>query len=187
MISRPNRTFRSRAVRPTLEGLEARELLSMMVPLPVTEVHALHTRTHVSTIAQLSMASPTTASTVPPANGDVNPYGVAFVPPGFPTGGCSKPGDVLVSNFNNSLNQQGTGTTIVDISPNGSQSLFFQDSSAPGLDTALGVLKRGFVIVGNLPGTYDSNGNLLHVRSRLPPDPGQERQRRDNAERFPAP
>ncbi|HKI18687.1 MAG TPA: TIGR03118 family protein, partial [Isosphaeraceae bacterium] len=70
-----------------------------------------------------------------PANGDLNPYGVAFVPTNFPSGGTIKPGDVLVSNFNGSSNLQGTGTTIVDISPNGSESLFFQDSSAPGLDT----------------------------------------------------
>jgi hypothetical protein len=101
--------------------------------------------------------------TTVPANGDLNPYGVAFVPNGFPSGGALKPGDVLVSNFNNSSNQQGTGTTIVDIHPNGSESLFFQDSSAPGLDTALGVLKSGFVIVGNPPATYDSMGNLVSI------------------------
>src|SRR5262249_23681441 len=53
------------------------------------------------------------SSTVP-KNGDVNPYGVAFVPPGFPTNGSKiNPGDILVSNFNNSNNQQGTGTTII--------------------------------------------------------------------------
>ena len=55
-------------------------------------------------------------STVP-GNGDVNPYGVAFVPPGFPTGGAINPGDILVSNFNSSANLQGTGTTIVDVPP----------------------------------------------------------------------
>ncbi len=101
-----------------------------------------------------------------PANGDVNPYGVAVVPPGFPTGGTLSPGDTLVSNFNNSANQQGTGTTIVAISPNGGQSTFFQGPSTPGqlgLTTALGVLKRGFVIVGSLPATYDSHGNLVSV------------------------
>jgi hypothetical protein len=118
------------------------------------------------------------ASTVP-ANGDLNPYGVAFVPKGFPHGGPLHPGDILVSNFNNSSNLQGTGTTIVDISPTGQQTLFFQGSSAPGalgLTTALGVLKRGFVLVGSVPtvdGTsatiqppgslliLDSHGNLV--------------------------
>jgi hypothetical protein len=58
------------------------------------------------------------SSTVP-ANGDLNPYGVAIVPQGFPSGGTIMPGDVLVSNFNNSSNTQGTGTTIVKLTPNG--------------------------------------------------------------------
>jgi uncharacterized protein (TIGR03118 family) len=101
--------------------------------------------------------------TTVPANGDLNPYGVAFVPPGFPTGGTLSPGDILVSNFNNSANQQGTGTTIVAITPNGGESTFFQGPSTPGLTTALGVLQRGFVIVGNVPATYDSMGNLVSV------------------------
>ncbi len=101
--------------------------------------------------------------TTVPANGDLNPYGVAFVPQGFPSGGLLTPGDVLVSNFNNGANQQGTGSTIVDIAPNGGESVFFQDTTPSGLTTALGVLKSGFVIVGNLPATYDSSGNLVSV------------------------
>src|SRR5262249_48838536 len=56
------------------------------------------------------------ASTVP-ANGDVNPYGVAMI---HRTEGRLKKGHILVSNFNNSANLQGTGTTIVDVAPNGS-------------------------------------------------------------------
>src|SRR5271165_5407480 len=32
-----------------------------------------------------------------PTNGDVNPYGVAFIPDGFPAGGLLNPGDLLVS------------------------------------------------------------------------------------------
>ena len=32
-----------------------------------------------------------------------------------------------------------------------------------GLDTALGILKSGFVIVGNVPATYDSHGNIVSV------------------------
>ena len=38
------------------------------------------------------------SSTIP-ANGDLNPYGVAFVPQNFPAGGQLAPGDVLISNF----------------------------------------------------------------------------------------
>ena len=92
----------------------------------------------------------TVVSTVPP-NGDVNPYGVAFVPPGFPTGGTTAPGDILVSNFNNSANLQGTGTTIVRIPKTGPTTVFFQGASGLGLTTALNVLRKGLVIVGNLP------------------------------------
>jgi uncharacterized protein (TIGR03118 family) len=103
-----------------------------------------------------------TSPTVP-ANGDVNPYGVAFVPQGFPTDGLVKPGDILVANFNSSANQQGTGSTIVDISPAGGQTVFFQDITPSGLDTALGVLKSGFVIVGNLPTTYNPDGSVNSI------------------------
>jgi hypothetical protein len=85
------------------------------------------------------------------SNGDLNPYGVAFVPNGFPTGGTTAAGDVLVSNFNASTNVQGTGTTIVSITPGGAQTTFFQGTAPLGLTTALNVLKKGFVIVGNVP------------------------------------
>jgi hypothetical protein len=100
----------------------------------------------------------TVASTVP-ANGDVNPYGVALVP--VTTGKMVK-GHVLVSNFNSSANLQGTGTTIVDIAPNGATSLFawVDATSLPGqcpggvgLTTALVALQAGWVIVGSLPTT----------------------------------
>jgi hypothetical protein len=96
-------------------------------------------------------------STVPP-NGDLNPYGVAFVPANFSSGsGPLQPGDILVSNFNNSMNLQGTGTTIVRIPVNGPVSTFFagpphpEGSTGLGLSTALAVLRKGFVIVGNVP------------------------------------
>ncbi len=98
------------------------------------------------------------ASTVP-ANGDVNPYGVAVVPA---TVGSLTSGNILVSNFNNAANLQGTGTTIVQISPDGSVSQFAQidAGSLPGpcpggvgLTTALVALNTGYVIVGSLPTT----------------------------------
>ena len=97
------------------------------------------------------------ASTVP-ANGDVNPYGVAVVPV---TKGALRQGHILVSNFNNSDNQQGTGTTIVQVAPgDGTVKLFAQldASTLPGtcpggvgLTTALVALQSGWVIVGSLP------------------------------------
>jgi hypothetical protein len=99
----------------------------------------------------------TLASTVPD-NGDVNPYGVAVVPT---SSGRLLQDHVLVSNFNNNHNLQGTGTTIVQVSPGGKEvSLFAQlnVSTLPGdcpggigLTTALVVLRRGWVIVGSLP------------------------------------
>jgi hypothetical protein len=110
-------------------------------------------------------------STVP-SNGDVNPYGVVFVPDSFPVGtGLLHHGDVLVSNFNNSKNLQGTGTTIVDISNTGMQSLFFQGRAPLGLTTALGTLRAGFIVVGNGP-TKDGSfgtampGSLLIINSQ---------------------
>ena len=98
------------------------------------------------------------ASTVP-ANGDVNPYGVAVVPNSV---GSLHRGDVLVSNFNDSSNLQGTGTTIVQVSPTGTVSTFADINAADlpgacpggvGLTTALSVLRSGWVIVGSLPTT----------------------------------
>jgi hypothetical protein len=104
------------------------------------------------------------SSTIP-ATGDVNPYGVAFVPEGFPTDGAIAAGDVLVSNFNSSANIQGTGTTIVQLTPSGtlappSSAVTFFTSSLPGLSTALGVLRGGFVLVGNVPTTDGTFGTI---------------------------
>jgi hypothetical protein len=92
------------------------------------------------------------ASTVP-SNGDVNPYGVAFIQNTFLTGkGTLQHGDILVSNFNNKNNLQGTGTTIVDIPANGGKpTLFFQGAAPLGLSTGLGTLQYGYVLVANLP------------------------------------
>ena len=102
----------------------------------------------------------TIASTVP-GNGDVNPYGVAVIPRS--TGHLGQ-GNVLVSNFNNKANVQGTGTTIVEITPRGHVSLFakinphlFGCPGGVGLTTALVVLRSGWVIVGSLP---TKNGNV---------------------------
>jgi sugar lactone lactonase YvrE len=100
----------------------------------------------------------TIASTVP-HNGDVNPYGVAIV---ARTVGALTAGDFLVSNFNANSNEQGTGSTIVQISPAGKLSVFAHITahSLPGacpggvgLTAALGVLPRGYVVVGSLPTT----------------------------------
>ena len=101
------------------------------------------------------------ASTVP-KNGDVNPYGVAVVQRS--TGKLVK-GHILVSNFNNANNLQGTGITIVDLSPDADDNpataqvfakIRAHDLPGPcpggvGLTTALVVLRSGWVVVGSLP------------------------------------
>jgi len=103
------------------------------------------------------------ASTVP-ANGDVNPYGVATV---TQSTGALVAGDTLVSNFNSKANVQGTGTTIVQVSPSGATTLFAHIAKLPttmscpggvGLTTALGILPGGWVVVGSLP--TDDGGSL---------------------------
>ena len=122
------------------------------------------------------------ASTVP-SNGDVNPYGLVVVPT---TTGALTQGNLLISNFNNSNNLQGTGTTIVQITPGGTMSLFAQIDATKlpgecpggiGLTTALVALKSGWVIVGSLPTTdgtsataqagcllvLDSSGNVVET------------------------
>ena len=124
-----------------------------------------------------------TVSSTIPSNGDINPYGVFAVPR---TVGRLNKGSILVSNFNASNNFQGTGTTIVQISPTGNFSLFAQidPTSLPGpcpggvgLTTALVVLRSGWVIVGSLPTSdgmsdtaqagclivLDSNGNVVET------------------------
>ena len=89
--------------------------LVILAALPVT-AQAAGPRPFLSRFSTVA----TLGSTVP-ANGDVNPYGIAVVPR---TVGRLQKGDVLVSNFNNSANLQGLGSTIVEISPSGGVTLF---------------------------------------------------------------
>jgi hypothetical protein len=133
-------------------------------------------------LAQTTPLTTTVGSTVP-ANGDANPYGVAVATRSM---GKLVQGDVLVSNFNNKANLQGTGTTIVEIAPSGTQQVFATVTSAHlpggcpggvGLTTALAVLSRGYVIVGSLATTdgtpatigagclivLDDNGNVVRT------------------------
>jgi len=170
-----------------VETLESRALLSALsagghAGVMAAQIHAAasaaNAHAHADILSNLATTTPVTASTIP-ANGDLNPYGAAFVPAGFAKGGMLNSGDLLVSNFNNSSNLQGTGTTIVRVTPNGSTSTFFQGNAGLGLTTALGVLKRGYVIVGNLPTTdgtsataqqgslliLDKNGKLVATLS----------------------
>jgi DNA-binding beta-propeller fold protein YncE len=115
-------------------------------------------------------------------NGDLNPYAVVVAPV---SSGKVQQGDVLVDNFNNLSNLQGTGTTIVDYSPSTHKTFTFaklpqnlpQCPGGVGLTTAMTMLKSGWVIVGSTPskdgttGTkgsgclivFDSSGQLATV------------------------
>jgi hypothetical protein len=127
----------------------------------------------------------TTIAPTVPGNGDLNPYGTAVVSES--TGNLYR-GDVLVSNFNDSGNSQGTGTTIVEVSPGGTVTQFAAIDPAKlpgacpggvGLTTALSILPGGWVVVGSLPTTdgtsatasagcllvLDSHGNVRKIIS----------------------
>jgi len=118
------------------------------------------------------LPSPVRIASTVPSNGDVNPYGVAFIKNNFLTGsGPLQHGDILVSNFNDKNNLQGTGTTIMRIPQTGSPSVFFQGTAPLGLSTGLGTLQYGFVLVANLP-TQDGTaatagrGSLLVINNQ---------------------
>jgi hypothetical protein len=114
---------------------------------------------------------PLQVSTVP-LNGDTTPYGLAFVPDGFPESAAISTGKLLVSNFNSS-STAGQGTTIITVNPNtGQTGLFFEGASPIGFTNALTIARAGLVFAGSLPtssGTaepgpldvFDGNGNLL--------------------------
>ena len=95
-------------------------------------------------------------STVP-SNGDLNPYGIVNVNQSV---GALVRGDTLISNFNDKENEQGTGTTLVQVSPSGQLHLFAEIKAGTlpgpcpggvGLTTALAILPGGYVVVGSLP------------------------------------
>jgi hypothetical protein len=91
-------------------------------------------------------------------NGDLNPYAVVIAPV---SAGKIIQGDVLVDNFNDVSNLQGTGTTIVDYRPSTRQTFLLASlpkrlSACPGgvgLTTAMTMLRSGWIIVGSAPST----------------------------------
>ena len=93
-----------------------------------------------------------------PANGDVNPYAVVVAPASV---GSIEKDDVLIDNFNNISNLQGTGTTIVRYRPSTKETVLFAQvpqklkdcPGGVGLSTAMTMLKSGWVVVGSMPST----------------------------------
>ncbi|HWW32027.1 MAG TPA: hypothetical protein VNY70_01545, partial [Steroidobacteraceae bacterium] len=140
--------MRNSAVAARLAPLILAAALAVIPALAAAEGALLPTLTTNSVIA----------STVP-GNGDVNPYGIVQIKRST---GRLVAGNLLISNFNAATNFQGTGTTIVQVAPDGTVTLFagIDAGSLPGacpggvgLTTALAVLQSGWVIVGSLPTT----------------------------------
>jgi hypothetical protein len=131
----------------------------------------------VSALLIVSLAQPARAASPPivplqistaPANGDLNPYGLAEVPSGFPEGSI-RAGQLLVSNFNDMHNVQGKGTTIIAVSPgSGKTSLFFAGTPGTplGFSNALAVAEAGFVFAGSVP-TSDPGGTIAEPGALL--------------------
>jgi hypothetical protein len=105
----------------------------------------------------------TTLVNTVPDNGDQNPYALVVAPV---SAGTVKKDDVLVDNFNNSTNLQGTGSTIVDYHPDTKQLTLFaviprdlkECPGGVGLSTAMTMLKSGWVIVGSTPSNDGTTG-----------------------------
>jgi len=108
-----------------------------------------------------------TLTTTIPENGDLNPYAIIVAPV---SSGLIQKDDVLIDNFNNISNLQGTGTTIVDYNPATKKTSLIaklpaqvpQCPGGVGLTTAMTMLKSGWIIVGSAPstdGTTRTKGN----------------------------
>ena len=102
-----------------------------------------------------------------PENGDVNPYAVIVAPV---SAGVIEKDDVLVDNFNDISNLQGTGTTIIRYRPSTKETKLFAQvpktlkdcQGGVGLTTAMTMLQSGWVIVGSTPskdGTTATKGD----------------------------
>jgi hypothetical protein len=109
----------------------------------------------------------TTLTSTVTDNGDLNPYAVVVAPV---SAGKIEKDDVLVDNFNNLSNLQGTGGTIVGYRPTTKQTYTLakipqtlsQCPGGVGLTTAMTMLKSGWIIVGSTPsrdGTTATKGD----------------------------
>jgi hypothetical protein len=109
----------------------------------------------------------TTLTSTVTDKGDLNPYAVVIAPV---SAGKIQKDDVLVDNFNNISNLQGTGGSIVGYRPATKQTYLLAEipqtlpacPGGVGLTTAMTMLKSGWVIVGSTPskdGTTATKGD----------------------------
>ena len=170
----------TREARRSFLKKRTKKLLAVLAVLTATKVHAAE---ELHGFLEHIHRHSTLTSTVPD-NGDLNPYAVVVAPV---SAGKVQKDDVLVDNFNNIANLQGTGTTIVGYRPSTRATYLFakvpqklpQCPGGVGLTTAMTMLKSGWIIVGSTPskdgttGTkgpgcmlvLDSNGKLAAVWS----------------------
>jgi hypothetical protein len=136
------RSLRSRA------SLAAILSLSFATPVAADAPHGFLETLHKHTLLTSTVTD----------NGDVNPYAIVVAPV---SAGTIAKDDVLVDNFNDVSNLQGTGTTIVDYTPSTKKTKLFANvpqhlPSCPGgvgLSTAMTMLKSGWIIVGSTSST----------------------------------
>ncbi|MGF6414722.1 hypothetical protein OKW37_006457 [Paraburkholderia sp. MM5482-R2] len=146
------RKLAARAARALLAAMAGAAALTMAASAQAEPQGFLETIKHHTTLI----------NTVPD-NGDQNPYALVVAPV---SAGTVKKGDVLVGNFNNSTNLQGTGSTIINYHPDTRQMTVFatvprdlkECPGGIGLSTAMTMLKSGWVIVGSTPSNDGTTG-----------------------------
>jgi len=157
-VNHPTRQFSPRAARARLAATAAATTMAAAAALVTTSAAHAEPQGFLETIKHH-----TTLINTVPDNGDQNPYAVVVAPV---SAGTVKKGDVLVGNFNNSTNLQGTGSTIVDYHPDTQQMTVFatvprdlkECPGGIGLSTAMTMLKSGYVIVGSTPSNDGTTG-----------------------------
>ena len=134
--------------------------LALYAGIPAAQAQTTDAGAYLATVHKHHLVT----STVP-ANGDQNPYAMVVAPV---TAGAVQQGDLLVDNFNNRGNLQGTGSTIIDYRPATGQTSTFATiphnlpgcPGGVGLSTAMVMLKSGWVIVGSAPSTDGTTKTL---------------------------
>ena len=156
-------TQTKRSLAPTVRALPIASALISAGPLRAADAPGATGADKTSFLASVHDEK-TIASTIP-ANGDTNPYAVVVAPV---SSGTIARGDVLVSNWNNSANLQGLGTTIMDVHPATHKSSVFATvprhlAGCPGgvgMSTSMTMMRAGYVIVGSLP-SNDGTANTV--------------------------
>jgi hypothetical protein len=123
-------------------------------PTPFSVLAGLHTQTTIGSTVDTGFGT---------GNGDQNPYGLAIAPS---TSGKITQGDLIICNFNNAANVQGTGTTIEGLHPTAGSAPYriAQDMSLTGCDALTLDPKDNIynaAYATNLDPIFSSSGTLI--------------------------